>query len=207
MAPHGVDHALFARVEPATRVAADLAALPGPRIGVLGAAHDELDVDLVAALARARPAWTFALIGPRPDELPALRDAPNVHALGPRRAEELPAYCKGLDVGLVPARLDERAAFAAPPYLREYLAAGLPVVATALPELARGGLACHVGRTPAELLAALDRALTEGGAVARRARSAAVAAETWAARVAEVARALDSLDRRTPSPQPRGPRA
>lgn len=196
VSPHGVDHALFARaLDPATEVPAELAALPGPRIGFYGTLQTWVDLELIAAIARARPRWSIALIGQQLADVSPIAELPNVHLLGQRRHDQLPAYCKGFDVGIIPYSIDERMKFVNPLKLREYLSAGLPVVSTAVPEVERYAHApgVHVATGAEPFVAAIERALGEGDPAARAARSAAMAAETWSARVAEVARAIDEL--------------
>ena len=149
--------------------------------------------ELIAELARARPAWSFALIGQVLGDVSALAGLANVHLLGQKRHDELPAYCKGFDVGIIPYVIDERMPFVNPLKLREYLSAGLPVVSTPVPEVVRLGDRARVAATPAAFLAALDAALADGDPAARRARSAAMVTETWAARVAQVLHTLDQL--------------
>lgn len=195
VAPHGVDHALFARaLAPATAIPPDLAALPGPRIGFYGTLRDWVDLELVAHVARARPQWSIALIGQQLGDLSAIAGLANVHLLGQKQHGDLPAYCKGFDVGIIPYKLDERMTFVNPLKLREYLSAGLPVVSTAVPEVVRYADRCHVATGGAAWIAAIERALTEGTPDARRARSEAMTSETWAARVAQVARTVDELE-------------
>ncbi len=194
VSPHGVDHALFARaLDDVTRVPPDLDALPRPRIGFYGTLQSWVDFELIAHVARARPGWSIALIGQQLGDLSAIRGLPNVHLFGQRRHEELAAYCKGFDVGIIPYVIDERMTYVNPLKMREYLSAGLPVVSTAVPEVRRYAHACHVAETPAAFVAGIDRALGEGDRAARLARSEAMKAETWAARVAEVARVIDRI--------------
>jgi glycosyltransferase involved in cell wall biosynthesis len=200
VSPHGVDHAQFARaLDGEVTVPADLAALPRPRIGFYGTLRDWVDLDLVAAIARARPAWSIILIGQQLDDVSAVRGLANVHLLGQRGHAELPAYCKGFDVGIIPYRIDARMKFVNPLKLREYLSAGVPVVSTRLPEVARLGELVRIADDAPGFVAAIERALAEdraAGPAARAARSAAMMAETWSARTAEVARIVDQLARR-----------
>ena len=195
VSPHGVDHALFARaLDPATRIPADLAALPGPRLGFYGTLRSWVDVELIAHVARARPQWTIALIGQALDDMSALAGLPNVHLLGQRPHGELPAYCKGFAVGLIPYRIDERMTFVNPLKLREYLSAGLPVVSTAVPEVARyTAHGATIATTGDEWVAAIERALATDSTAARAARSAAMISETWQARVAQVTQTVDDV--------------
>jgi glycosyltransferase involved in cell wall biosynthesis len=197
VSPHGVDHAAFARaLDPALAVPADLAALPGPRIGFYGTLRDWVDFELIAHVARARPAWSIALIGQVLGDVSALRGLGNVHLLGQKRHDELPAYCKGFDAGMIPYRIDERMAFVNPLKLREYLSAGVPVVSTPVPEVVRYAHMCRIAATPDEFVAALDAALAEASPAARRRRSDAMTQETWSARVAQVTRTVSEIAQR-----------
>ncbi len=204
VAPHGVDHASFARaLDDATVVPSDIAALSGPNgdrpvIGFYGTLRDWVDLDLVAHVARARPSWSIALIGQQLDEeaLRPIAGLDNVHLLGRKPHDTLPAYCKGMNVGIIPYRIDERMKFVNPIKLREYLSAGLPVVSTAVPEVRRYAHWCAIAETGEEFVAAIDAALASDTPALRRDRSTAMAAETWPNRVASVSRIVDDVARR-----------
>jgi len=192
--PHGVDHALFARALSAElTVPADLDAIPHPRLGFYGTLRDWVDFELLAHIARARPSWQIVLIGQELCDTSAIRGLPNVHLLGQKAHHELPAYCKGFDVGIIPYRIDERMQFVNPLKLREYLSAGLPVVSTPVPEVRRYPELARIAATPDEFIEAVERALREGTPERRAARSQAMIAETWAARVAKVEQTLADL--------------
>jgi glycosyltransferase involved in cell wall biosynthesis len=195
LASHGVDHALFASaLDPDLAIPEDLAALPAPRIGFFGTLRSFLDYELIAAIARARPAWSLVLIGQELADISPLRGLANVHLLGPRRHDQLPAYCKGFSVGLVPYRIDDQVQFINPLKLREYLAAGLPVVSTAMPEVAALSDLARVFTTPSEAVDAIEHAIAEDGPTARIARSAAMASSGWPARVARIAGIVDEIE-------------
>ena len=197
VSPHGVDHAQFARaLDPALAIPADLAAIPGPRIGFYGTIQDWVDLPLIAELARRRPAWQLVLLGQQLCDTAAVAGLANVHLLGRRPHEALPAYCKGFDVGLIPYRAIERMKFVNPIKLREYLSAGLPVVSTPVPEVARHPAWCAIGADADQIEAAIARAIAEDSPARRRARSEAMVQETWAARVAQVSRIVDDIAER-----------
>jgi glycosyltransferase involved in cell wall biosynthesis len=197
VSPHGVDHALFARaLDASTEVPADLEAIPHPRLGFYGTLQDWVDFDLLAHVARSRPSWHIVLIGQELVDVSAIRGLANVHLLGQKKHGELPAYCKGFDLGLIPYRIDERMTYVNPLKLREYLSAGLPVVSTPVPEVKRYADRVRIAATPAEFVAACEAALREGGATERSARSAAMKDETWSARVSQVARTVDEIHER-----------
>jgi glycosyltransferase involved in cell wall biosynthesis len=194
VSPHGVDHAAFAAaLGDAMQVPADIAAIPGPRIGFYGTLRDWVDLELVAHVAKAKPAWSIVLLGQVLCDASAIAGIPNVHLLGQKRHDELPAYCKAFDVGIIPYRIDERMSFVNPLKLREYLSAGLPVVSTPVPEVARYRDLCRIAPTRGEFVEAIEAALREGGKAAREERSAAMKNETWSARVADVMRVVDEI--------------
>ena len=136
-------------------------------------------------LARDRPDWSLALVGPvglgdpRPtsSELTAL---PNVHLLGPRAYAELPAVLRGADVALIPYALNELTASIFPMKVYEYLAAGLPVVSTPLPAL-DGVDEITFAADGATVAAALDRLIAEDSPQARTQRSQRAQRNSWTA--------------------------
>jgi glycosyltransferase involved in cell wall biosynthesis len=202
LAPHGVDHALFARaLDDATPVPADIKALKKPILGFYGTLREWVDVDLLAAVARARPDWSIALIGQKLGDVSAAEGIPNIHFLGQKKHADLPAYCKGMDVGLIPYRIDERMKFVNPIKLREYLSAGLPVVSTAVPEVRRYERWCSIAEDAPAFIRAIEKALApdETRAARGKERSTAMLQETWPMRVAAVTRIIDDAVRRKDS--------
>jgi glycosyltransferase involved in cell wall biosynthesis len=136
--PHGVDAEHFARaLHPHTPLPDDVARLPRPVMGFFGLVHHWVDVDLIADVARRLPQASFVIIGNTHVDVGRLRKSPNVVLLGRRPYASLPAYCSAFDVGLIPFRQNELTRNVNPIKLREYLAAGLPVVSTPLPEVRR----------------------------------------------------------------------
>jgi glycosyltransferase involved in cell wall biosynthesis len=175
-----------------------VAALPQPRIVFTGAiVATKLDVPLLAALARSRPEWSFALVGPvgpgdpRTD-VSALRELPNVHLLGPRAYSQLPAVLRAADAGLIPYARNPITESVFPMKVYEYLAAGLPVVATPLPALAD---VAEVATAPdAEGIARLlEETIATDSPECRAERSHAAAAHSWERRLEEIAAAVQAL--------------
>ncbi len=141
-APNVADTELFSRALEPGPLDAGMAALPAPRIVFTGAiVAMKLDLSLLVELARLRRSWSFALVGPvGPGEpradISALSAEPNIHLLGPRAYGELPSVLRAADVGLIPYARNALTESIFPMKVYEYLAAGLPVVATPLPTLA-----------------------------------------------------------------------
>jgi Glycosyl transferases group 1 len=136
LASHGVKYEMFAlALEDSTALPSDLAALPRPRLGFYGLIEEWLDLELIGYLATRHPEWNIALIGKTCVDTSSLDRLPNVHFLGRKPHSELPAYCKGLDVALIPHKVNELTRHMNPIKLREYLSAGLQIVSTDLPEM------------------------------------------------------------------------
>lgn len=191
---HGVEVEHFRRaLDPDLEVPADVQALArapagaGPVIGFFGLVADWVDLDLVRYLAEARPDWRLVLIGKSDTDTSILNGLPNVHLLGQRRYQDLPGYCKAFDVAILPFRINELTLAANPLKLREYLAAGLPVVSTAIPEAERLAPHVRVGRDRGAFLRHVEAALEEGGGP-RPEISAAMDTESWDHKVEEMTR-------------------
>ena len=185
---HGVEVEHFRRaLDPATSVPEDLGHPDGPVVGFFGLIADWVDLDLIRHLALSRPHWTFVLVGKADTDVSAVADLPNVRLTGRKPYEELPGYCKGFDAAILPFRINELTLASNPLKLREYLAAGLPVVATAIPEAARLRPLVRIGRDPEDFLDQLDAIVLRERTGPRAAISAAVESESWDRKVAEMA--------------------
>ncbi len=185
--PHGVDVAHFSRaLDPATAVPDEIRRLPKPVVGFFGLLADWVDLDMIGALARARPHWSFALVGKVQTDLAAVASLPNVHLLGQQPYSALPAYCRGFDVGVIPFRMNELTLRVNPLKLREYLAAGLPVVSTPLPEVVRYNGVVHIAVNRDGFLREIESALGERTSETDRGRVEAMRSESWEARVANM---------------------
>lgn len=184
---HGVDFAHFRKaLDPATVVPADIANLPKPVIGFFGLIADWVDLKLVRAVADAFPQGSVVLLGKVTADLAPLQGACNVHLLGRKPYAQLPAYCKGWDVALMPFTENELTANANPLKVREYLAAGLPVVSTPVPEVVQMGL-CKIASGPGAFVESVRQALNEGPGPSA-ARSDSIAHESWEAKLDEIRR-------------------
>lgn len=186
-APHGVDLDLFARAaDPATAVAPGAAGLAHPVVGYIGSLHSWIDLELMAWLARERPAWTFLCVGHAAADVSTLAALPNVRLAGPQPYGELPGWARAFDVAIIPYRLNRQVANANPLKLREYLATGKPVVSVRNPEIEKFARWVRIADGREAFLAALDDALANDTPAAAAERMAAVAGQTWDRRVEEV---------------------
>ena len=136
--PSSVDRKHFQKARTALAEPDDQAGIPHPRLGFFGVIDERLDTQLLDRVAEMRPDWSFVMVGPvvkiSEDELPK---RPNIHYLGPKKYEQLPAYLAGWDVALMPFAMNESTRFISPTKTPEYLAGGKPVVSTPVRDVVR----------------------------------------------------------------------
>ena len=164
--------------------AADLMSkLPRPIIGYVGGLHRYFNTLMLADMARARPSWSWVLVGPHQTPLHDLYRIPNVHLLGPKTHAELPDYIRRFDVGIVPYLDNKYTATVIPTKIIEYLAMGKPVVSTNLPEVDsfndKHEVLITSPNSSTEFVASIEKALNSSdadgsGGVARRRKVAAL---------------------------------
>jgi glycosyltransferase involved in cell wall biosynthesis len=177
--PHGVDYAHFASALERRPLPDDLRDIPEPRVGFFGLIHEWVDLDLIRHLAERLP-YSFVLIGDAKTKLEPLRTLTNVFHLGRRPYATLPDYCRGFQAAIVPFRHSVLTRSVNPIKLREYAAAGLPVVSTDLPEVRRCGDIATCATDVDSWVAALRSAVARGSdPQARRTQSERVRAQDW----------------------------
>ena len=116
----------------------EVAALPHPVLGYFGVIDERLDYDLLSQIAQAFPQGSLVMVGPHAKVDPgALPKRSNIHWLGQRTYAQLPSLVKSFDVCLMPFALNEATRYINPTKTLEYMAAGKPVVSTAVPDVVR----------------------------------------------------------------------
>jgi UDP-galactopyranose mutase len=163
--PSSIDVQHFAQAIDCAGEVPDQAAISHPRIGFAGVIDERMDLELLAEAADLRPDLQFIMVGPvvkiGEDTLP---QRANIHYLGQRRYEDLPALMARWDVGMMPFALNESTRFISPTKTPEYLAAGLPVVSTPITDVVRpyGQLGLvHIASTADQFVEAIDAAMNE----------------------------------------------
>jgi glycosyltransferase involved in cell wall biosynthesis len=131
--PSSVDVAHFARARLRLADPLDQAPIPRPRIGYAGVIDERIDLELISSAAAALPMVQFVMVGPVAKiEVCDLPCAANIHWLGRKEYDELPAYLSNWQAAWMPFALNEATRFISPTKTPEYLAAGLQVTATAV---------------------------------------------------------------------------
>jgi len=181
---NGADFAHFSHTN---GTAPEVRSFAGPVVGFAGnLTAEKVDFDLLEAVARARPEWSLVLVGPPAEnargQLDRLGTLDNVHALGFRPYEELPAYVSGFSVGVIPYRATAYTRNCSPLKVYEYLAAGKAVVASGVPELSGMEPDVTLADRPEAFVAAIESALAASSPEAVARRRATAEQNTWEAR-------------------------
>jgi UDP-galactopyranose mutase len=181
--PSSIDASHFAQARGVTVDPADQAEIPHPRMGFFGVIDERMDIELLDAVAAARPDWHLVMIGPvvkiDPADLPARE---NIHYLGGKSYSELPSYLAGWDVALLPFARNESTRFISPTKTPEYLAAGCAVVSTSIRDVVRPygeQRLVHIADEPAKFVAAIEAAMNEDTAARMREVDAFLSQTSW----------------------------
>jgi glycosyltransferase involved in cell wall biosynthesis len=198
LSPHGVDTDLFALANsPDTQIPEEAKSMSRPIIGFWGLLDRWVDLGILESIARARPKWTVLLIGRTAVDVSVLKCLPNVVFAGVKPYSELPNWAKVIDVCILPFTQTSLMVQSSPLKLREYLAAGKPIVSVPLPEAKLLGKALLTAEDGPGFVRAIEEALDTNTPELAALRQKAVETSTWDATVANVLEKLqEELSRR-----------
>lgn len=161
--PSSIDKEHFGKARFDLTEPADQQHIPYPRLGFFGVIDERFDINLIKMVADEKPGWQFILIGPvvkiSKNVLPTNS---NIHYPGAKSYNELPHYISSWDIALIPFALNESTKFISPTKTPEYLAAGKPVISTAIADVVHpygDEQLVHIVHTAEEFIAAADAEL------------------------------------------------
>jgi glycosyltransferase involved in cell wall biosynthesis len=196
--PVGADHGL-ATGKPAL----ELVGLPRPLIIYAGSMRAYLNVGLIRGVAERLTDASFVFVGPAADFLaPLFAGTRNVHVIGPRPYKLLPDYLAAADVAIAPHQVAPATRAVVPEKLFGYLAAGLPVVTTAVAGAEELKRLVWIARDPSEFARAIQGALKRDRERRRSLRQAAVAPLSWDAVAAHLIASIDAVRSGAELPSP-----
>lgn len=155
---HGVDVEHFRSVSK-REPAAPLKDIRHPVVAYYGLVDERCDLNMLMHLATSMVDVTFLIIGPWRVEPSGFSRLPNVRIIGPVAYDDLPSYLAPVSALILPYVVNDLAQSINPLKMKEYLATGLPVVATALPEVVKLGRYLNVASGTADFQEKLVRAL------------------------------------------------
>ncbi len=185
---HGTDWRHFRKaLDEETQIPEQIKNLPKPVIGFHGLLADWVDFELIKKIAAHFKNGSIVLIGKiavdAERKIKILDGISNVHFLGRQPYADLPAYCKGFDVALNPFIVNDLTLAANPLKVREYLAAGLEVVSSDIPEV-RILEHCRVAQTHDEFIRQIEESLKNPPP--RTQVSDSIKHESWEAKIDEL---------------------
>jgi len=194
LSPHGVDHAHFAKALDADCPSPpELTDISGPVLGFIGLVDARVDCALLELLAKRHPEWTLVIVGTVSTNVARLEILRNVRFLPRTPYQRLPEFCKRFAVGLIPYTINDHTAAINPIKLREYLAAGLPVVSTPLHEVSILRPLVTVANDGEQFVQAIEDAIATDSPARRRMRSDAMRPHSWDTRVRNIAITLRTI--------------
>jgi glycosyltransferase involved in cell wall biosynthesis len=169
----------------------DVEKIARPRIGTVGALDDyKIDSRLLMEVAKAKVDWQFILVGPQDyatnkdnsGGISELKKLSNVHFLGAKRADEVPAYVSSFDVAMIPYRESKYNNASFPLKFWEFMASGKPIVVSGLPELAKYKTMIAIAGNSSEFIEGIEKGLKDSSEE-RKSRVAEAMNHDWSARV------------------------
>ncbi len=202
--PVGIDQSLAGGTP-----AVELADLPRPLVVYTGSMRADLDVALIRGTAERLADHSFVLIGPEADYLaPLVAGVRNIHVIGPRPYRFLRDYLAAADVAIAPHRIVPATRSVVPEKLYTYLAAGLPVVTTAVAGVEELRRLVWSARDASEFARAIQGARRRDGTRRRALRQSALAPLAWDGIAGHLVDSVDAVraGRDLPAaPEPRVP--
>jgi glycosyltransferase involved in cell wall biosynthesis len=185
---HGVDYHLFARASGnQKKIHPELACLKRPIVGFFGAIEDfVVDLELLKFAAEALPEMSFVLIGLSTSDISDITSLPNVHYFGFRPYHDIPEFGASFDVGIMPWVQSEWIEYCNPVKLKEYLALGIPIVTTPIPQVEEYPGLLSVAKTPQEFVEAIRASVKLNNGRARLLRQKSVEKDSWGCKASEV---------------------
>lgn len=171
----------------------DIAVIKGPIIGFIGALLSyRLDVGLLEELCRRRPEWSWVFVGKEDEgfQQSALHGLPNVHFLGLKKEDQLPAYLAHFDVAINPQSINAMTVGNYPRKIDEYLAMGKPTVATATETMQLFREHVYMGKTADEYVELIEKALHDKDPLRRQQRMSFARSHTWENSVLAICKAI-----------------
>lgn len=136
--PSSVDQEHFAKALNGVSIPDDIVNIPSPIVGYFGVIDERIDLDLLNDTAKMNPEVSFVMIGPLAkigeNDLPRQN---NIHYLGMKSYAVLPNYLKAFSVAMMPFALNDATKFISPTKTLEYIAAGKPIISTAIKDVVR----------------------------------------------------------------------
>jgi hypothetical protein len=206
--PSSVEVSHFAKARRLLPEPRDMQNLRRPRVGFYGVIDERMDLELLKHCSQSLPEVEFVMVGPLAKiSIQDLPQSANLHFLGQKSYAELPSYLAHWDVAMLPFAINESTRFISPTKTPEYLAAGKPVVSTAIKDVVRPygeEDVVYIARDAEDFCASIRKALLDDQRC-RQYKADTIVSQmswdnTWEAMEQQLQRAITVNQRQTPVP-------
>lgn len=185
--PNAVDFYFFNQAtKKSIAIARALKDIPKPIVGLMGGISNWYNFEMLQEVVSSRRDWSFVFIGQlfpnAKDYMTTLQNFPNFHFLGWQKFEDLPRFLKGFDVAIMPYRLSDLGHSVHPDKMYQYMAAGLPIVATPIREVVQFSNVIELAQGGGNFCAAIERSLYQRNYAKIHKGIAIAQRESWNAR-------------------------
>lgn len=186
--PNGCDFEHFSRQD--LPVPSDLEGLKRPIIGYIGVIATWVDLELIEKLALSFPDHSIVMVGPLYNVTQVPR-YPNIYWLGYKEYEELPAYVRRFDIGIIPFKRTAMVEAVNPIKMWEYMATGMPIVSTLIPEAEKYGDLIYTADSHEQFIEMAVKALAEDNREKREARIFTARHNSWLLRAEKIIKIIE----------------
>ncbi len=190
LVPNGCDYEFFSQARDKRLVIPkDIAGIKHPIIGYFGVIATWLDLELIEQLADRYPHCNIVMIGPMYNvEKVPLR--PNIHWLGFKKYEELPSYAQNFDAAIIPFKSSKMVDAVNPIKMWEYMATGMPIVSTDLPEIRKYDDIVYHSRNQEDFINNIKLALEEDSLFKKERRQGVASRNSWQNRAYQITKII-----------------
>jgi hypothetical protein len=191
--PQGLELEHF---RPVSRVEPISLKLPGrPIVGYHGVVGHWVDVELINMCAERYPDLNFVIVGKTTLETDLSFKETNVTHLGAVPYQDLPKYISLFDIGLIPFQVNELTIASNPLKLLEYLAFGLPVVSTDLPEVRKLQEVVYIAKGREDFINLIQEAIREDNSSKMQKRREIASKYSWKSIVEDISNNIINLEK------------
>jgi glycosyltransferase involved in cell wall biosynthesis len=196
--PQGVDTVHFRPLN--NTLPEKITSIQKPIVGFFGMIAPWIDLELIVHCARQYPSVSFVIIGRTSTDITLLSRAKNIYYLGEVPYSELPLYAQVFDVGIVPFIINDLTIPSNPLKLLEYIAMGIPVVSTNLPEAKKFSDCVYIAQDSNQFIDLIGAALKEQSKEKRKQRVELVQRYSWNAIVEDISKIILSIEKQKQNP-------
>ena len=197
LVPNAVDFDLFENMN-AARISEpeEMSNVPLPRIGYVGSIDLRIDNELLMFIAKRRPDWSIVMVGGFSNYIDKLayrlKDLPNVYLTNRKKYEEIPGYLSSFNIGIIPFKLNKETRSMNPLKMYEYLASGLPIVSTDLPETRKFKSTIRIAKNQHEFVEMIEKELKTDNSVKIKERLKIASRNCWKERIKQISELIDA---------------